>query len=242
MTKTWLSPRTLSIVLNLLLISAYGTSQAQPTSGDWKATTTFGELAFTVNPTGTKITKLIRDVRNWACGPVSGSWTTTSYYTDPTAGWPITNSQFNIILSGSMGSLATVWSVTGTFGSTGKEASGTWAFNISGTTCSGNWGPVSPVVSVDDDARFPGQFALMQNYPNPFNPRTVVSAQWPVVSNVKLVIYDVLGREVAILVDEQKPAGRYEFEFDASGLASGLYVCRLTAGEFVASRKMLLAK
>jgi photosystem II stability/assembly factor-like uncharacterized protein len=88
----------------------------------------------------------------------------------------------------------------------------------------------------------PTEFRLEQNYPNPFNPKTIVSCQWPVVSDVRIVVYDLLGREVSVLVDEQRPAGRYEFEFNASGVASGLYVCRLTAGSFVASRKMMILR
>ncbi|RPH35523.1 T9SS C-terminal target domain-containing protein, partial [bacterium] len=88
----------------------------------------------------------------------------------------------------------------------------------------------------------PAVFRLEQNYPNPFNPKTVVSSQLPVVSNVKLVVYDVLGREVAVLVDGKREAGTYHDAFDGSGLASGVYVCRLTAGTYVESRSMCLVK
>jgi acetyl esterase/lipase len=88
----------------------------------------------------------------------------------------------------------------------------------------------------------PLTFALGQNYPNPFNPKTVISSQLPVASNVKLVVYDVLGREVATLVNERRAAGYYRDTFDASGLGSGFYICRLSAGTFVAVRKMLLVK
>jgi hypothetical protein len=85
-------------------------------------------------------------------------------------------------------------------------------------------------------------FALQQNYPNPFNPKTVVSSQLPVASNVKLVVYDMLGREVAVLVSERRAAGRYQDTFDASRLASGVYFYRMTAGSFVASKQMSLVK
>ena len=88
----------------------------------------------------------------------------------------------------------------------------------------------------------PKQFALDQNYPNPFNPRTVVSSQLPEASNVKLVVYDMLGREVAVLVNERRVAGSYKDTFDGSALASGVYVYRLTAGQYVESRKMVLMK
>jgi PKD repeat protein len=85
-------------------------------------------------------------------------------------------------------------------------------------------------------------FELSQNYPNPFNPKTVVSSQLSVASNVKLVVYDLLGREIAVLVNERRSAGSYRDMFDGSGLASGVYVYRLMAGSFVQSRKMILVK
>jgi hypothetical protein len=83
---------------------------------------------------------------------------------------------------------------------------------------------------------------LFQNYPNPFNPRTGVRYQVAGVSQVRLVVYDLLGREVAVLVDERKSPGTYEVSFDANGLASGVYICRLTTGESTQSLKMVLAK
>jgi hypothetical protein len=95
----------------------------------------------------------------------------------------------------------------------------------------------------------PGAFALLQNYPNPFNPVTsirysvgVVSGQPPAASNVKLAVYDLLGREVAVLVDGGMAPGNYEVQFDGSRLSSGTYVYRLTAGERVETRKMVLMR
>ncbi len=88
----------------------------------------------------------------------------------------------------------------------------------------------------------PSELALEQNYPNPFNPTTVVSFQLPVVSKVTLVVYDVLGREVTTLIDETKPAGGYSVQWDASRFASGMYLVRLTAGRFTATRKILLLR
>ena len=103
--------------------------------------------------------------------------------------------------------------------------------------------PTSVLNSVGDPlAAVPGRFALEQNYPNPFNPKTVVSSQLPVASNVKLVVYDLLGREVAVLVNERRAPGDYQDSFNGSALASGVYVYRLTAGSFVQSRKMVLLK
>ncbi len=96
---------------------------------------------------------------------------------------------------------------------------------------------------VDDHERgIPEGFALGQNHPNPFNPNTVVSYHLPVGSSVKLVVHDILGREVAILVNERKMAGSYEVKFNAGGLASGVYLYRLQAGSYVQSRKMVLTR
>jgi hypothetical protein len=112
--------------------------------------------------------------------------------------------------------------------------------------------PLSQIVtSVDGNAQgTPGSFSLEQNYPNPFNPATtigysvgVVSGQPSVVSNlVRLAVYDLLGREVAVLVDEKKQPGDYKVTFDGSGLASGVYFYRMQAGDFVQTRKLLLIR
>ncbi len=85
-------------------------------------------------------------------------------------------------------------------------------------------------------------FELYPNYPNPFNPKTVVSGQWTANSFVRLAVYDVLGREVAVLANGRYPAGRYSFTFDGANLASGVYFYRLTAGSFSAVRTMLLLR
>lgn len=85
-------------------------------------------------------------------------------------------------------------------------------------------------------------FKLYQNYPNPFNPSTVISWQSPIGSNQMLKIYDVLGNEVAILVDEFKDAGYYETEFNASELPSGLYFYQLRSNYFNKTKKMMLIK
>lgn len=92
------------------------------------------------------------------------------------------------------------------------------------------------------DAAIPASFALEQNYPNPFNPTTMVRYQVPVTSDVRLIVYDVLGREVASLVNQVQAAGTYTVTFDAAGLASGLYLCRLQSGSEIFTRKMLLIK
>ncbi|RPH38026.1 T9SS C-terminal target domain-containing protein, partial [bacterium] len=97
-------------------------------------------------------------------------------------------------------------------------------------------------LSVESPSQLPTSFSLAQNYPNPFNPKTGIRFQVPGVSDVKLVVYDILGREVAALVNEKKPAGTYEMSVDATGLASGVYFYRLTAGSFVQTKRMTLVK
>ncbi len=88
----------------------------------------------------------------------------------------------------------------------------------------------------------PTNFGLSQNFPNPFNPSTVISYQIPADEMVTLKVYDVLGREVASLVNEQKSAGVHQINFDGSGLSSGMYVYKIQAGSFVQTKKMLLTK
>lgn len=85
-------------------------------------------------------------------------------------------------------------------------------------------------------------YALEQNYPNPFNPSTKISWQSPVAGHQTLKVYDILGNEVATLVDEFREAGRYEINFDAGILSSGVYIYKIQAGDFVSSRKMILIK
>ncbi|MCA2005102.1 MAG: T9SS type A sorting domain-containing protein, partial [Ignavibacterium sp.] len=98
-------------------------------------------------------------------------------------------------------------------------------------------------VSVADEKNFSLEgFTLEQNYPNPFNPTTRISWQSPVNSQQTLKVYDVLGNEVATLVDEFREAGRYEIEFDASKLASGMYLYQLKADNYTETKKMILIK
>lgn len=98
----------------------------------------------------------------------------------------------------------------------------------------------SPVVEVEVEV--PNTFALSQNYPNPFNPVTQIRYQLPVNSQVKLMIFSITGELVTTLVDENQPAGNYTVPFDASALASGTYIYRLVAGDFVSTKKMVVLK
>jgi hypothetical protein len=101
-------------------------------------------------------------------------------------------------------------------------------------------------VTVDDEIS-PVQFSLSQNYPNPFNPSTTIKFSIPFVEtghdpSLQLKVYDILGNEVATLVNEDKPVGSYGVEFDGSNLPSGIYFYQLRAGNFVETKKMILLK
>jgi hypothetical protein len=95
---------------------------------------------------------------------------------------------------------------------------------------------------VPPQTQSPVTFQLDQNYPNPFNPTTVVRYQVSVVSDVRLSIFDLLGREVATVVNEVKQPGTYTVPWDASGMASGVYFYRLTTPGFTQMRRMLLVR
>ncbi|MBI5661132.1 MAG: T9SS type A sorting domain-containing protein [Ignavibacterium album] len=99
------------------------------------------------------------------------------------------------------------------------------------------------IISGNEDNNVkPDDFELEQNYPNPFNPSTKISWQSPVGSWQTLKVFDILGNEVATLVNEYKEPGRYEVEFDASDLASGVYIYRLQADGYLNTRKMILLR
>lgn len=98
------------------------------------------------------------------------------------------------------------------------------------------------VLGISDNEVTVETFTLEQNYPNPFNPGTFINYQIPESEFVILKIYDIMGQEVAELINEKQNAGTYKIEFDASSLSSGLYLYTLTAGKFTQSKKMLLMK
>jgi hypothetical protein len=108
----------------------------------------------------------------------------------------------------------------------------------------------SLITSVEDEETLPSTFHLEQNYPNPFNPSTRIQYQVSGITHVTLKIYDILGNEIAALVNEEQPAGRYEVEFSATGgpesgirnLASGVYFCRLQSESYSKTIKMLYIK
>lgn len=96
--------------------------------------------------------------------------------------------------------------------------------------------------AIEDETNKITQAELFNNYPNPFNPVTVISYQIPIAGKVSLKVYDVLGKEVASLVDEYKNEGKYSVQFNASSLPSGMYIYEIRANNFIRSGKMLLLK
>ena len=105
-------------------------------------------------------------------------------------------------------------------------------------------------MSAEDDKVVPGEFSLGQNYPNPFNPSTSIQYGLPVRSFVTLTVYNMLGQEVATLIEGEREAGYHTAKFDARNLASGVYLYRLQAkredgnrgGDFVQTRRLLLVR
>ncbi|MEW6195014.1 MAG: T9SS type A sorting domain-containing protein [Bacteroidota bacterium] len=99
------------------------------------------------------------------------------------------------------------------------------------------------ITSVENEGNeIPLEFSLSQNYPNPFNPSTTISYKLLAASHVSLKVYDILGKEVVTLIDEELPGGNYYYTWDASGIASGVYLYRLIADNYSATRKLVLMK
>ncbi len=123
---------------------------------------------------------------------------------------------------------------TGNSSGTGGSLSGGFAYTTPGT-----------VVSIDspDKPETPLVTRLDGNYPNPFNPTTVIRFQLSVAGKTRLSVYDILGREVAVLVNEDRAAGQYQVNFNASALSSGVYLYRMQLnGEVISTRRMTLVK
>ena len=102
------------------------------------------------------------------------------------------------------------------------------------------------IISGIEDDHLPYGYSVSNNFPNPFNPSTVISYQLPVGCKVILKVFDVLAKEIATLVNEEKPAGSYEIEFDPASLslqlASGIYYYQLRVGDYIETKKMILLK
>jgi len=137
-------------------------------------------------------------------------------------------------------------SATGSFGSVAGAGAGAdfqWAAVVLGTEV---FAKVIGITSVEQDgdpeASVPVSYMLGQNYPNPFNPTTVIRYELPNDGNVSLKVYDILGKEVATLVERFETAGYHEARFNASNIASGMYLYRMTAGSFTDVKKLIVVK
>lgn len=97
-------------------------------------------------------------------------------------------------------------------------------------------------ISISNESKKVNEYVLFQNYPNPFNPITVINYSLPIPGQVSLKIFDILGSEVATLVNELKEAGTYTIEFNASNLTSGIYFYQLKAGDYIETKKLILQK
>jgi hypothetical protein len=94
----------------------------------------------------------------------------------------------------------------------------------------------------EKENNIPAKYYLSQNYPNPFNPTTLISYQLPITGHVTIKVYDILGKEVAKLVDGEKIAGNYKVTFNGSDLSSGIYFYQLRAKSFFETKKLILIK
>ena len=118
-----------------------------------------------------------------------------------------------------------------------------WAVGYRGITIrttNGGWGPLVSAPEVPRE--IPQETYLHQNYPNPFNPGTTIAYELAQTSHVTLTVYDLLGREVSVLVNEEMSSGRHESRFDASALSSGVYFYQLRAGRSIALKTMVMLK
>lgn len=175
-------------------------------------------------------------------GGVSNSLLTSVYFTNQNTGWAVgywgycfktTNGGTNWIEQGLTDNY--LYCVNFLNESTG------WIVGDGGTILKTTNGGIT---FIEDENNFaqPKEFLMQQNYPNPFNPSTKISWQSPVSSHQVLKVFDVLGREVATLVDEYRNAGYHEIEFNAAGLSSGVYFYRIQVGDFIETKKMVLLR
>ena len=189
--------------------------------------------------------------------PVSGSVDVTVNHnvitvTSPGSGSGSISSSGSANFSGSGGALNANYSFSGNFvvGVSIISASGTWSAQFSDGTqngtgiASGTWTTTHQVTGVGAEqfGSLPLARQLLQNYPNPFNPSTTIKYELPTISEVRLSVYDILGREVSVLVNERREAGVYEVKFDGSHFPSGVYLYRLQTGAYVETKELVLLR
>ena len=179
---------------------------------------------------------------NWASFTVPGTGTIYSFNGVASRFWYLRGS--NVYWSSDNGStFASQYTGTGTYLAMSLDLDG---IVIRGWAVSGTGGIIiynEVLTGVPNNQKeVPNSYSLSQNYPNPFNPVTKISYSIPKSSLVKLTVFDILGREVTLLVNDFRQAGAYSIEFNASNLASGVYFYRIEAGDFKDVKKMVLVK
>ncbi len=146
----------------------------------------------------------------------------------------------SVVASGGGKASSTNYVQTGTVGQTaiGLTTSSSYTHVI------GFWyiGTVWPTTGLADPSAVPVRFWLGHNYPNPFNPSTTLDYSLPELSHVSIKLYDVNGRDVMTIVDEQKHAGFHKVKLHASDLSSGIYFCRMVTSDFVQTKTVVLVK
>jgi len=184
----------------------------------------------------------------WSDYPITGPWG-GFYFSNSQTGYA-TNTVGGILKTTNCG---TNWNTLNTI--TNNSLNSIYFFNDNTGIVAGNYGTILRTTDAGGEfvninnigSEVLNTFSLFQNYPNPFNPVTKIKFDVPAVGNsrdrsVKLIIYDVLGREVAMLVNEQLKPGSYEVEWDGSNFASGIYFYQLVTGDFVQTKRMVLIK
>jgi photosystem II stability/assembly factor-like uncharacterized protein len=215
-------------------VQAYGYLWAVGDNGRIFATTNYGISWF---PQTSGVTDNLYDVKFRSAdeGMVVGAGGVVRYTTDGGSSW-LSDPYLEGLTDGDIYSLSVVNSDIATTvirNVTESSGSGTLVLTVSS----------EPLLDVgDDDSSVPSKFSLGQNYPNPFNPITKINYTVPQFGLITIKVYDILGKEVATLVNEEKPAGIYNVEFNGFGLSSGVYYYTLSAGNYSETRKLVLLK
>ncbi|MHC1737385.1 MAG: YCF48-related protein [Ignavibacteriaceae bacterium] len=190
------------------------------------------------------VLKTTNSGQTWIHTQINNEWPRTVYFLNPDTGF-VASENGDILHSTDGGA---TW--TKKFSNTGNAL---WGIDFVDPSTGWVVGDYSNILKTSNGgisslavngAGIPQEFSLSQNYPNPFNPTTVISYQLPVNSNVSLRLYDILGNEIATLVDEEQPAGNHEYKLTSLNykLSSGIYFYQLRAGTFVTTKKMVLLK
>ena len=230
-----LTPFIYYVIITFFGLTGFKNNYAQPRQGDWTIPCDFGKFVITVGCNGTCITDIIYTWSNFHCDGIT--LVSGSIHSMRSGGWAITNNSFTIQTSISQGTMT----INGTFTPTGSSVTGTFSYNIFGTICSGNWGPVTSSVEMVEN-EIPNDYELYQNYPNPFNPGTRIKFGIPEEALVSLIIYDSIGREIQVLLNESLPPANYSIVFNGIYLPSGIYFYKLMAGDYSLTKKMVLLK